>query len=167
MYNGLGLYLILPSLCPKAPEPQVGRLLYPLHHYHQVAPLHLVALRVPVILRQLETPSLQTLHIHHHAAVLSMKQLHQTTAPADEDEDITVPHITLHPLMHHSAKRTDALAHIRPAGAQIVAHRVIQAEHGSQGFCPTIRGAHPRLRCQSGHEDRWGTEGSHLPGRRR
>ena len=41
---------ILSSLCPKAPESLVWRLLYTLYHYHKISPLHLVALRVLIIL---------------------------------------------------------------------------------------------------------------------
>ena len=55
---------ILSSLCPKASEPLVGRLLYALYHYYKIPPLHLVALRVLVILRQFEASCLQTLYIH-------------------------------------------------------------------------------------------------------
>ena len=76
---------------------------------------------------------------------------HQTAATPDEDEHIAVLHLTLHPLMHHPAQRTDTLAHICPAGTQIVAHRVVKAEHGSRGFCPTNHAAIPLCRCQSGH----------------
>ena len=35
--------------------------------------------------------------------------------------------------MSKSAQRTDTLAHIRPAGTQKVAHRVVQTKHGSLG----------------------------------
>ena len=74
------LYHILPALGTKTPESLVRRLLYSLHHYHKITPFHLIALRVLVILRQLETTSFQTLHIHHHSPVLGMEQLHQLAA---------------------------------------------------------------------------------------
>ena len=45
---------ILSSLCPKAPESLVWRLLYTLHHYYKITPLHLIALRIFVIFRQSE-----------------------------------------------------------------------------------------------------------------
>ena len=48
------LYHILPSLCAKAPESLIWRLLYALHHYYEIPPLHLIALRIFVIFRQSE-----------------------------------------------------------------------------------------------------------------
>ncbi len=54
MYNGFLLYHILSSLCTKAPESQVWRLLYALHHYYKIPPLHLIALRIFVIFWQFE-----------------------------------------------------------------------------------------------------------------
>ena len=131
MCNRPRLYDILPPLGAKTPEPVVRRLPYALHHHDQITPLHRVALRVLIILRQFEAACLQTLHIHHHAAVLGMQQLHQTAAPADEDEYVTIAYVALHLLMHHTAERADALAHISPPWTQKVAHSVIQAEHGS------------------------------------
>ena len=89
------------------------------------------------------------------------EQFHQFAALADEDEHVAVLHVTPHPLMHHPAQRADALAHIRPARAQVVAHRVVKAEHGSRGFCPTSHEARPPCRCRSGHGGRWGTGASH------
>lgn len=59
-----------------------------------------------------------------------MKQLHEPAAGTDEDEDITILHFAVHLLMHHSAQRTDTLAHICPARTQEVAHRVVQVKHG-------------------------------------
>ena len=59
-----------------------------------------------------------------------MKQLHEPAAGTDEDEDIAVLHFAVHLLMHHSAQRTDTLAHICPARTQEVAHRVVQVKHG-------------------------------------
>ena len=125
------LYYILPSLGTKTPETLGRRLLYSLHHHHQVTPLHRVTLRVFVILGQLESTRLQTLHVHHHTTVLGMKQLHQPAAGTDEDENVAIAHIAPHTLMHYTAQRTDALAHIRTPRTQVIPHRVIQAEHGS------------------------------------
>ena len=48
------LYHILSSLCPKASEPLVWRLLYALHHYYKIPPLHLIALRIFVKFWQFE-----------------------------------------------------------------------------------------------------------------
>ena len=59
-----------------------------------------------------------------------MKEFHESAAGTDEDEDITVPHFTVHFLMYHSAQRTDTLAHICPDRTQEVAHRVVQVKHG-------------------------------------
>jgi len=90
-----------------------------------------------------------------------MEQLHQAAAMSDEDEHVAVLHVASHPLMHHPAQRADALAHISPPRTQVVAHRVIKAEHGLQGFCPTIHAAHPQCRSRNGHADHWETEVSH------
>ena len=125
------LYHILSSLCTKAPESLVWRLLYTLHHYYKIPPLHLIALGILVIFRKLEASCLQTLYIHYHTPVLSMEQLHQLAALTDEDEYVTITHVTSHLLMHHAAERADALTHVSPPRAQIIAHRIIQAEHGS------------------------------------
>ena len=62
-----------------------------------------------------------------------MKQFHEFSAGADEDEYIAVLHFALHLLMNQPAQRTDTLAHIRPAGAQEVAHCVVQVKHGRLG----------------------------------
>ena len=130
MYNDLFcLYHILPSLCTKAPEPLVWRLQYPLDHYHKVTPLHLIAPGILVIFRQFEASCLQTLYIHYHTPVLSMEQFHQLAALADEDEHVTITHVTSHLLMHHATERTDALTHVSPPRAQVVPHRIIQAKH--------------------------------------
>ena len=60
--------------------------------------------------------------------------------------------------MSQPAQRTDALAHIRPAGAQEVAHRVVQAKHGRLGdFGSTTPGAASLIRSRSGHGVRWET----------
>ena len=48
------LYHILSSLCTKAPEPLARRLLYALHHYYKIPPLHLIALRIFVKFWQFE-----------------------------------------------------------------------------------------------------------------
>ena len=96
------LYYILPSLCAKAPESLVWRLLYPLDHYYKVTPLHLIAPGILVILRQFESTCLQAFDIHHHPPVLGMEQLHQLAALADEDEHVPVTHVTLHSFMHYA-----------------------------------------------------------------
>ncbi len=111
------LYHILPALCTKAPESLFRRLLYPLDHYHEVTPLHLIALGIPVILRQLEAACLQTLHIHHHAPVLGMEQFHQLAAPADEDEHVAIADVTSHLLVYYTTKGTDTLTHVSPPRA--------------------------------------------------
>ena len=91
-----------------------------------------------------------------------MEQFHEPTAGADEDEDITVPHLAFHLLVYHPAQRTDALAHVRPAGTQEVAHRVIQVKHGRlQDFGPTLPSVSLPNRSRSGHEDRWETAPPH------
>ena len=100
----LSLDNIISTLCPKASEPLVGRLLYALYHYYKIPPLHLVALRVLVILRQFEASCLQTFHIHHHTTILSMKQFHQFTTGSDEDKHVAIAYITPHLLMHHTAE---------------------------------------------------------------
>ena len=66
MYNGFCLYHILPSLCAKAPESLLWRLLYALHHYYKIPPLHLIAPGILVIFRQFEASCLQTLDVHYH-----------------------------------------------------------------------------------------------------
>ena len=159
--TGFSLYNIFSSLCPKAPEPLVWRLLYTLDHYYKISPFHLIALRILVILGQLETSCLQALHIHHHTPVLGMKQLHQPATRTNEDKHVTVAYVASHLLMHHTAERTDPLPHVSPPRAQIIPHRVIQAEHGSQGFCPTDRVTRPPYHCRSGHEAHWETKVLH------
>ena len=67
-----------------------------------------------------------------------MEQLHQAAALANEDEQVAVLHVAPHPLMRHPAQRADTLAHVRPAKTQIIAHRVVKAEHGSSGFVQQI-----------------------------
>ena len=93
-----------------------------------------------------------------------MKQLHKPAVGADEDEDIAVLHLTFHLFMHHPAQRTDALAHVRPAGTQEVAHRVVQVKHGLQvkhghpaDFGSTLPSTVALSRFQSGHGVRWET----------
>ena len=154
------LYHILPALGPKTPESLVRGLLYSLHHYYQISPLHLIALCVLIILGQLETTCLQSFHIHHHTPVFGMKQLHQLAALPDENEYVTIADVTSHLLMHYTTERTDTLTHVSPPWAQPVAHRVVKAEHGLPGFCPTNHEARPQCRCRSGHGGRWGTEAS-------
>ncbi|WP_416346769.1 hypothetical protein [Bacteroides xylanisolvens] len=43
-----------------------------------------------------------------------------------------MPDTASHTLMYHTAERTDTLAHISPAGAEKIPHRIIQAEHGNR-----------------------------------
>lgn len=74
----------------------------------------------------------KALDIHHQTAILGMEKLHQFTAAANEDEYITVPDTAAHTLVYHTAERTDTLAHISPAGAEKIPHRIIQAEHGNR-----------------------------------
>ena len=87
-----------------------------------------------------------------------MKQLHQFATGADEDKHVAVAHVTSHLLMHHAAERADALAHVGPSRAKPVAHRVIQTEHDSQGFYPTIRAATLMYRCKNELGGHWETE---------
>ena len=63
-----------------------------------------------------------------------MEQLHQSAAGTDEDKDIAVAHIAPHPLVYDTAQRADALAHVCAAGTKEVAHRIVKAEHGREGF---------------------------------
>lgn len=86
-----------------------------------------------------------------------MKQFHQFAVGPDKDEHVTVPHLALHLLMHQPAQRTDALAHICPAGTQKVAHRIIQAKHGCfQDYGLAVPSTVSRIRSRSGHGVRWG-----------
>ena len=90
-----------------------------------------------------------------------MEQLHQLAALADEDEHVAITHVASHLLMHHTAEGTDTLTHVSPPRAQVVAHRVIQAEHGRKDSCLTIPEVRLPYRHQSGHEDHWGIKGWH------
>lgn len=63
-----------------------------------------------------------------------MKQFHQFTVAADEDEDIPVPHIRPHLLLDTPDQRIDSLAHVSAARTQMVAHRIVEKEHGSHTF---------------------------------
>src|SRR3712207_5763731 len=86
-----------------------------------------------------------------------MKQFHEFSAGADEDEHIAVLHFAIHLLMYQSAQRTDSLAHICPAGAQEVAHRVVQVKHGSpEDFGSTVSSTASQIRSRNGHEVHWG-----------
>ena len=122
--------MVLFTLSPESPEPLLRVLLNTLDHHYQVTPFHGIAVRFRIISRQLEMTGLQPFDVHHHAAVFRMKQFHEFAVGADKDEHVTVPHFALHLLMHQSAQRTDALTHIRSAGTQKVAHRIVQAKHG-------------------------------------
>ena len=115
-----------------------------------------------IILRQFEATGLQAFYIHHHASVFGMKQFHEPAAGADEDEDITVLHFTLHFLMYHSAQRTDTFTHICPAWTQEVAHRVVQVKHGRlEDFGSILPSISLRNRSRSGHEGHWETAVPH------
>ena len=60
--------------------------------------------------------------------------------------------------MSKSAQRTDTLAHIRPAGTQKVAHRVVQTKHGSLGdFGAKVPSTISLIHFQNGHGVRWET----------
>ena len=162
--------MVFPALCPQPPEPLLRILLYALDHHHKITPFHGIAVRFGIVFRHFEAAGLQTFYIHHHASVFRMKQLHESAAGSDEDEDITVLHFAPHPFMYQTAQRTDSLAHICPAGAQEVAHRVVQAKHGcSGGFGSVIPSAISQTRSRSGHGVRWETVETHpevfvLPG---
>ena len=85
-----------------------------------------------------------------------MKQFHEFAVGPDKDEHVTVPHFALHRLMHQSAQRTDALAHICPAGAQKVAHRIVQAKHGYlQDYGSAVPSTVSWIRSRSEHGVRW------------
>ena len=95
------------------------------------------------------------LKILKHGGFRMVTQLHEFAAGADEDEDIAVLHLIFHLLMYQPAQRTDPLAHIRSAGAQEVAHRVVQAKHGYlAGFGSTLPSVISQTRSRSGHGDR-------------
>ena len=84
-----------------------------------------------------------------------MKKLHESAAGTDEDEDITVLYFTLHPFMHQTAQRTDALAHIRPAGTQEVAHCIVQTKHDRcEDFDPVLPSTIPQTHYRNGREAR-------------
>ena len=57
-----------------------------------------------------------------------MEQFHQLAAAADEDEYVTVAHLTHHLLMHDTAKGADFLTHVSPSGATEVEQRVVKIE---------------------------------------
>ena len=58
--------------------------------------------------------------------------------------------------MSKSAQRTDTLAHIRPAGTQKVAHRVVQTKHGRLGdFGAKVPSTISLIHFQNGHGVRW------------
>ena len=105
-----------------------------LDHHHQVAPLHRIAAAGGVILGYTEPSGLETLDIHHHSADFGMKQFHEPAAAADEYKHVAVANVGTHLLLDNADQRIYALAHVRAAGAQMVAHRVIEAEHGRRGF---------------------------------
>ena len=122
------LYNIFAALCTQAAKTLAG-CLYAFHHQHKVTPFHAVAACLLIIVGQFEASGFQTLDIHHHAAVLGMKQFHKLQVATYEDEHVTVTHLTLHTLMYYTAQRTDSLAHVCVARAQPVPHGVVKAEH--------------------------------------
>lgn len=63
-----------------------------------------------------------------------MQELHQPPSAADEDEHIAVAHVRTHLLLLHSDQRVDSLAHVRASRTQVIAHRVVKAEHGPSCF---------------------------------
>ena len=85
-----------------------------------------------IIFGNLEMTGFKAFDIHHQTAILGMEKLHQLTAAAYEDEYITVPDTAAHTLVYHTAEGTDTLAHISPAGAEKIPHRIIQTEHGNR-----------------------------------
>lgn len=82
-----------------------------------------------IVFQQFETSGLQAFYIHHHASIFRLKQLHEFAAGTYENENISVLHLAIHPIVHQPTQRTDALTHICPAGAQKVAHCIIQTKH--------------------------------------
>lgn len=108
-----------------------GGFLYTFHHDNKVTPFHRITAELFIIGGNLKTTGFKPLYVHHQAAVLGMEKLHQLTTTTDEDEHVTILDTASHTFMHHTAKGTDALAHISPARAKIIAHRIIQTEHGS------------------------------------
>ena len=102
------------------------------HHNDKIAPFHRIAARLLIIFGNLEMTGFKAFDIHHQTAILGMEKLHQLTAAAYEDEYITVPDTAAHTLVYHTAEGTDTLAHISPAGAEKIPHRIIQTEHGNR-----------------------------------
>lgn len=102
-----------------------------LDHDNKIPPFHRVTLGVGIIFRYPEPSRLKTLDIHHHPSVLGVQKLHQLPAAAYKDEDIAVAHIGAHTLLDNPDQRVDSLAHIGAARTQMIAHRIVQTEHGS------------------------------------
>ena len=149
--------MVLLALGSESPEPLLRVFLNAFDHHDQITPFHGIAVGFRVIFRQLEAACLQPFDVHHHASVIRMEQFHEFAAGSDKDEHVTVPHFALHLLMHQSAQRTDALAHVCPAGTQKVAHRIVQTKHGSfRDYGLAVPLTASRIRSRSGHGDRWG-----------
>lgn len=86
-----------------------------------------------IVFQQFETSGLQAFYIHHHASIFRVKQLHEFAAVTYENENISVLHLAIHPIVHQPAQRADTFTHICPARAQKVAHCVIQTKHEPLG----------------------------------
>lgn len=124
-------YVVFSALSPQTTKPRCRIFIDPFNHDHKVAPFHGIASCVGIILRQFEPSGLKPFYVHDHPAVLGMKQLHQSAAAADEDEDIAVAHIGPHLLLYNSYQGIYSLANIGAPGAQMIAHRIVETEHGS------------------------------------
>lgn len=142
--------MIFCPLGPQTTQPQCRILGDSLHHDDQITPFHRITFRIGIVFRYPEPSGLQTLDIHHHPAVFSVKQFHQSAAAADKDEHIAVAHVGAHPLLDHADQRVDSLAHICASGAQMIAHRIVKTEHDRTYFVSTLPSAQSRSPCRSG-----------------
>ena len=123
--------MVFNPLSPQSPQPLSRIFLQSLDHHHQIPPFHRIRLLLRIILRQSEPAGLKSLDIHHHPSVLGMDKLHEPSAVADEDEDVAVPYLRTEFFLDDSDKGVDALTHVGETCTQVVAHRVVQREHGS------------------------------------
>ena len=156
------LYLVFPSFSPEPAQSRGGILGNALDHNHKIGPFHRVASALGIIFRYTEPTRLQPLHIHNHTTVLGMKEFHQPSAAADEDEHVTVLYVGSHLFLDHSYKRVDPLAHVRPSRTQMVAHRFIKREHDISPDCgSTPPSASSRFPGRSVPSVRWGKPASH------
>lgn len=87
-----------------------------------------------VIWGHMEGAFFQAFYVHDQAAIFCMQEFHGGTAAIYKDEDITHTDVLLHPVLYDSAQGVHAFAHVGLTGAKVVAHGVIQAEHGCEGF---------------------------------